>query len=139
MFGVRTDFSVDSACWMLAGGILPATCSLLLLTSSASGLVDCNNSHHDIPLEICDSKLRALVAAQSARETERTAPRSLRAHRSMRTAHHSARTAPRAPLRAHSSARTAPLAQLRSRLLQCSVRPLVCWRQVRDSTYLPLP
>ena len=38
----------------------------------------------------------------------------------MRTAHHSARTAPRAPLSAHSSARTAPLAQLRSRLLQCS-------------------
>ena len=118
---------------MLAGclleGFLPATCSLLLLTSSASGLVDRNNSH--IPLEICDSKLRALVAAQSARETE---PRSLRAHRSMRTAHHSARTAPRAPLRAHrsaipapraplrahSSARTAPLAQLRSRLQQCS-------------------
>ena len=129
---------------MLAGclleGFLPATCSLLLLTSSASGLVDRNNSH--IPLEICDSKLRALVAAQSARETERTAPRSLRAHRSMRTAHHSARTAPpppqppppraplrahrsaipapRAQLRAHSSVRTAPLAQLRSRLQQCS-------------------
>ncbi len=116
----------------LLEGFLPATCSLLLLTSSARGLVDRNNSH--IPLEICDSKLRALVAAQRARETERTASRSLRAHRSMRTAHHSARTAPRtplrahrsaipaqrAPLRAHSSARTAPLAQLRSRLQQCS-------------------
>ena len=121
-----------AGCLLDSEGFLPATYSLLLLTSSASGLVDRNNSH--IPLEICDSKLRALVAAQSARETERTAPRSLRAHRSMRTAHHSARTAPRAPLRAHrsaipapraplsahSSARTAPLAQLRSRLQQCS-------------------
>ena len=109
----------------LLEGFLPATCSLLLLTSSASGLVDRNNSH--IQIEICYSKLRALVAAQSTRETERTAPRLLRAHRSMRNAHHSARTAPRAPLRAHrsaipapraqlsahSSARTAPLAQLR--------------------------
>jgi hypothetical protein len=116
----------------LLEGFLPATYSLLLLTLSVSGVVDRNNSH--IPLEICDSKLRALVAAQSAREIERTAPRSLRAHRSMRTAHHSARTAPRAALRAHrsaipapraqlrahSSARTAPLAQLRGRLQQCS-------------------
>jgi hypothetical protein len=114
----------------LLEGFLPAT----WLTSSASGLVDRNNSH--IPLEFCDSKLRALVAAQSARETERTATRSILAHRSMRTAHHSARTAPRAPLRAHrsvipapraplrahSSARTAPqqaAAVLRSRLQQC--------------------
>ncbi len=101
----------------LLEGFLSATCSLLLLTSSASGLVDRNNSH--IPLEICDSKLRALVAAQSARETERTAPRSLRARSALAPRSLIAQCAPRttlraAPLRAHRSARTAQRAQLRS-------------------------
>mmetsp|Transcript_41221 Transcript_41221/g.86078 ORF Transcript_41221/g.86078 Transcript_41221/m.86078 type:complete len:89 (-) Transcript_41221:443-709(-) len=41
MFSFRSDFAVDSACWKLAGSLLEefvaATCSLLLLTSSASG------------------------------------------------------------------------------------------------------
>ncbi len=86
MFSIRTDFVVDSACWILAGGVLfRAACSLSLLTSSASEspLLDRKNSY--IPLTICDLKLRALGAARKHRSV-RTAPRAphrspLRSHR----------------------------------------------------------
>ena len=64
MFSIRTDFAVDTACWILAGRVLIcADCSLSLLTSSASKspLLDRKNSY--IPLAICGLKLRALVAS----------------------------------------------------------------------------